>query len=97
MTFQITGDPDTAQDRVGAGAGRDGRGAAAHPGSSIGEFGDASANKAINERIADDFQQAEVTSLPVTLVILVARLRRARRGRHPAAARPHGGGRERSG
>ena len=41
------------------------------PTCSIGEVGDASINKAINDRIADDFQQAEVTSLPVTLVILV--------------------------
>ena len=43
----------------------------AHPGLFIGEVGDGSANKAINERISADFQRAEVTSLPVTLVILV--------------------------
>ena len=37
----------------------------------IGEVGDASANKAINKRIAQDFQQAEVSSIPVMLFILV--------------------------
>jgi RND superfamily putative drug exporter len=37
----------------------------------IGEVGDASANKAISKRIGEDFRRAEVTSLPVTLVILV--------------------------
>ena len=43
----------------------------AHPELLIGEVGDGSANKAINERIAADFRRAEFTSLPVTLVILV--------------------------
>jgi uncharacterized membrane protein YdfJ with MMPL/SSD domain len=43
----------------------------AHPQLLIGEVGDASATKAVSDRIADDFQRAEVTSLPVTLVILV--------------------------
>jgi uncharacterized membrane protein YdfJ with MMPL/SSD domain len=33
--------------------------------------GDASANNAISTRIANDFRSAEITSLPVTLVILV--------------------------
>ena len=35
------------------------------------EFGDASANKALNKSFADDFHKAEYTSLPVTLVILL--------------------------
>jgi uncharacterized membrane protein YdfJ with MMPL/SSD domain len=43
----------------------------AHPALLIGQVGDASAKKAINQRVADDFQRAEVTSLPVTLMILV--------------------------
>ena len=43
------------------------------------------------KRIQDDFQQAEVTSLPVTLADPRRRLRRARRRRHPAAARHHRG------
>ena len=71
VTFQITGNPDTAQDRVGPALAATAAVQAAHPQLTIGEFGDASANKAINKRIAEDFQQAELTSLPVTLVILV--------------------------
>jgi uncharacterized membrane protein YdfJ with MMPL/SSD domain len=43
----------------------------AHPGFRIEEFGDASASKALNESFEDDFRQAEVTSLPITLIILL--------------------------
>ena len=71
LTFQITGDPDTAQDRVDPALAATAAVQRAHPELLIGEVGDASANKAMSDRIADDFQRAEVTSLPVTLVILV--------------------------
>ena len=43
----------------------------AHPRLFIGQFGDGSVNKAVNKRISQDFQQAEITSVPVTLFILV--------------------------
>ena len=72
VTFQITGNPDTAQDRVGPALAATAAIQGAHPALIIGQVGDASANKAINKRIASDFKRAEVTSLPVTLVILVA-------------------------
>ena len=71
VTFQITGDPATAQDRVGPALAVTAAAQRAHPALLIGQVGDASAHKAISERIGDDFQRAEVTSLPVTLVILV--------------------------
>ena len=71
LTFQITGDPTTAQDRVAPALAAAAAVQAAHPGLLIGEFGDGSANKAINERLAQDFQKAELTSVPVTLFILV--------------------------
>jgi uncharacterized membrane protein YdfJ with MMPL/SSD domain len=71
LTFQITGDPTTAQDRVAPALAATAAVQAAHPNLFIGEFGDASANKAINKRLAQDFQKAEATSLPVTLFILV--------------------------
>jgi uncharacterized membrane protein YdfJ with MMPL/SSD domain len=71
VTFQITGDPDTAQDRVDPALGAAAAVQRAHPELFVGEFGDASANQAIMKRIGDDFQKAELTSLPVTLVILV--------------------------
>jgi len=44
---------------------------AANPGFRIDEFGDASANLQVTEAIEEDFQRAEVTSLPITLVILL--------------------------
>jgi uncharacterized membrane protein YdfJ with MMPL/SSD domain len=71
VTFQITGDPDTAPDRVGPALAATAAVQRAHPSLIVGEVGDASATKAVNERIAQDFRKAEVTSLPVTLVILV--------------------------
>ena len=71
LTFQITGDPDTAKDRVEPALAATAAVQRAHPGLFVGQFGDGSANKAIMERIQKDFQRAEVTSLPVTLVILL--------------------------
>jgi RND superfamily putative drug exporter len=71
VTFQITGNPDTASDRVGPALAATAAVQRAHPALRIGEVGDASASKAISKRIAEDFRRAEVTSLPVTLVILV--------------------------
>jgi uncharacterized membrane protein YdfJ with MMPL/SSD domain len=43
----------------------------AHRGYRVEEFGEASSDKAISEAFEDDFQKAEVTSLPITLVILI--------------------------
>jgi RND superfamily putative drug exporter len=71
LTFQLTGDPQTAQDRVGAPLAAAAAVQAAHPNLFIGEFGDGSVNKAVNKRLAQDFRKAEVTSIPVTLFILV--------------------------
>ena len=71
LTFQIAGDPDTAKDRVGPALAATAAVQQAHPSLFIGEFGDGSANKAISARIAEDFHRAELTSLPVTLLILV--------------------------
>ena len=71
VTFQITGDPDSATDRAGPALAATAAVQRAYPGLLIGELGDASINKAINDRLAGDFQRAEVTSLPVTIVILV--------------------------
>jgi RND superfamily putative drug exporter len=71
VTFQITGNPDTAQDRVGSALAAAAAVQRAYPGLFIGELGDASVNKAINASISSSFQQAEETSLPITLVVLV--------------------------
>ena len=71
VTFQITGNPDTAQERVGPALAATAAVQRANPKLLVGEVGDASANKAISKRIGADFRRAEITSLPVTLVILV--------------------------
>ena len=42
-----------------------------HPGFRVEQFGDGSAEKALNKAFEDDFQKAEFTSLPITLVILI--------------------------
>jgi uncharacterized membrane protein YdfJ with MMPL/SSD domain len=69
VTFEIRGDkPDEKVDEaLAAVAALD----KAHPGYRIEEFGDASADKAISQAFEDDFQRAEVTSLPITLIILI--------------------------
>ena len=51
------------------------------------QFGDASANKALEEVFSEDLSKAETTSLPITLLILLARLRRPGRGLGAAADR----------
>src|SRR4051812_6437637 len=71
VTFDLRGDADLAEKRVGpvldvvAGLDR------AHPGLRIEEFGDASASKALSKAFEDDFRKAELLSLPITLLILV--------------------------
>src|SRR3954454_15984756 len=64
VTFQISGDPDTAKDRVGPMLAAVAAAQRAHPGLFVGEFGDGSSNKAILDRVQTDFRRAEVTSLP---------------------------------
>ena len=71
VTFQITGDPNTAQNRVAPALAATAAVQRAYPGLFIGEFGDASATKALDKVISDDFHKAEETSLPVTLFILL--------------------------
>src|SRR5215207_6275267 len=45
--------------------------AAQHAGYRIEQFGDGSADKALSKAFEDDFKMSEVTSLPITLVILI--------------------------
>ncbi|MGZ4248147.1 MAG: MMPL family transporter [Solirubrobacteraceae bacterium] len=71
LTFQIAGDPMTAADRVRPSLAVTAGVQRAYPRLFIGQFGDGSVNKAVNKRISQDFQRAELTSVPVTLFILV--------------------------
>ncbi len=45
--------------------------AAAHPGLAISQAGDTSIDEAIGELVSDDLRSAEVTSIPVTLVLML--------------------------
>jgi uncharacterized membrane protein YdfJ with MMPL/SSD domain len=71
VTFQITGDPDTAQNRVAPALAATAAVQRAYPHLFIGQVGTASTNKAVNTLVNDDFHKAEATSLPVMLFILV--------------------------
>jgi RND superfamily putative drug exporter len=72
IQFDIAGKSDDADKKVGpmlkAVAAVD---EAAPTGFRVEEFGLASANKELNDTLGKDFQKAEFTSLPVTLVILL--------------------------
>jgi len=68
VTFEIPGDEsDDVEPALAAVAKLDRQ----ETGFRIEEFGDASADKALSQAFEDDFQKAEVTSLPITLVILI--------------------------
>ena len=72
VAFGITGDADTAVDRVPplltAVAGVQQK----YPALRIEEAGDASAERALNKTLGNDFHRAELLSLPLTLGILLA-------------------------
>ena len=71
IRFKIAGDDTQTQDRVGAALQAVSAAQAAHPDFTVAQSGDASVNKQLNESISDDFKQALVTSLPITLLILL--------------------------
>jgi len=71
LFFQITGDPDTAQNRVAPALAATAAVQRAYPRLFIGEMGAGSSTKAGNKLVSDDFQKAEMTELPITLIILV--------------------------
>jgi uncharacterized membrane protein YdfJ with MMPL/SSD domain len=71
VTFTIPGDSDLAQQRVDATEATVAAAQKAHPDLRIEQFGDASAGKALDAALDDDFQRAETLSLPITLLILI--------------------------
>jgi uncharacterized membrane protein YdfJ with MMPL/SSD domain len=71
IRFEIAGDETQAQDRVGATLDATSAAQAANPDFSVEQVGDASVAKQLNDSISDDFKQAFVTSLPITLLILL--------------------------
>jgi RND superfamily putative drug exporter len=71
VTFQLAGDPAHTQVRVVAALHATAAAQRANPAVRIEEFGDASANRALNQSFSHDFTKAEYTSLPITLLILL--------------------------
>jgi RND superfamily putative drug exporter len=71
VEFDVRGDKDTAGDRIGPVLDTVAEAQRAHPGFFIGEFGDASAAKAVDTVFADDLASAGLFSIPITLIILV--------------------------
>ena len=67
----MSGDPDTAEDRVEPLRSATAEVQRAHPGLRVEEVGGPSINKALNDTLGKDFQRAELLSLPVTLIILI--------------------------
>jgi RND superfamily putative drug exporter len=71
IDFDISGDKDTAADRLDPVLASVGDAGKAHPSFFVGEFGGASAAKGVDSAFADDLKSAGVYSIPLTLIILV--------------------------
>ncbi len=69
--FQITGNANNADKRVGASLDATAAAQRAHPNMRIEQAGDASSVKALNKSFSDDFAKARTLSLPITLLILL--------------------------
>jgi uncharacterized membrane protein YdfJ with MMPL/SSD domain len=71
VEFDIKGELADAQDKVQPFLDSTASVQKAHPGFTIGEFGFASANHVLSKTLGADFKRAELSSVPVTLVILL--------------------------
>ena len=71
IEFTVPGDDERAQERVETSLAATAAVRKAHPDVRVEQFGDASANKALEAAFEEDLGKAETTSLPVTLVILL--------------------------
>jgi RND superfamily putative drug exporter len=71
VPITMSGDPDTAENRIQPLLAATAEVQEAHPGLRVEEVGGPSINKALDDTVGKDFQRAEVLSLPVTLAILI--------------------------
>jgi uncharacterized membrane protein YdfJ with MMPL/SSD domain len=71
LRFEIAGKESEAKKRVGPALEATRAAQGAHPGFTIAQFGESSAEKEISDVISKDFQRALITSLPITLIILL--------------------------
>jgi RND superfamily putative drug exporter len=71
LRYQLAGKDSDVMDSVKPAVAAVGATQDAHPGFTLGEFGDASTQEQINKVVTDDFGKALKTSLPITLIILL--------------------------
>jgi RND superfamily putative drug exporter len=71
VTFDIRGDPDTADTRIGAISDAVSSVADRHPDVRVEQFGGTSADVALGEALDSDFQRAEYLAIPITLAVLL--------------------------
>ena len=71
VEFEIRGDAEQAETRVDASLAATAAAQRAHRGLRVEQFGDTSANKALEAVFNEDLKKAETSSLPITLIILV--------------------------
>jgi uncharacterized membrane protein YdfJ with MMPL/SSD domain len=71
VEFEIRGEKKTAADKLGPVLESVADAQSAHPGFFVGEFGGASAAKAVDTAFANDLKSAGIFSVPLTLIILV--------------------------
>ena len=71
IDFEMTGDPDTAKDRVQPILDTTAAAQAAHPDFVVEEFGAASGDKQLGQVFTDDLKKAGELSIPITLGILL--------------------------
>ena len=71
VTFTVPGDQSKVDQAVVPAMRAVERVQAAHPGMAIAEAGDATEDRAATKLIGQDFRKAEVTSVPITLVLLL--------------------------
>jgi putative drug exporter of the RND superfamily len=72
VTFQVAGPNASADSTVNADLAAVARVQASHPGLRVQEAGDASTDQAANTVMSRDFHKAELTSVPITLILLIA-------------------------
>jgi uncharacterized membrane protein YdfJ with MMPL/SSD domain len=71
VQFELADEDDTAVDRIDPILDSLSGAQEANPGFTVEAFGDASAAKALDETVAEDFQRAELFAIPLTLGILL--------------------------
>ncbi len=89
VQFDLTGDPETAEERVGPVLDATAGVAKRHAKLDIEQYGDASMMKILGEKQAEEEGRSMMLTLISTLIILLHRLRRARRRLGAADPRRH--------